>query len=544
MQARRAFAAGIFVLVLVTASRAAAPDAGLIRADDMREWLSYIASDELDGRGSYAPGLGLAAAYIEDHLKAWQIAPAGDQGTYRQTVYVNEVKATSRSTVTVRVGSETRTFRDGDGVVIAPQAGGSRRFTIDRVEFAGYGLDAPAENHADFRGKDVRGALVVWLGADGPQNIDSQRARRVLDGRARHILEDLHANAALTEGVSSRPFTSGSDAEVVPDFVTAERLDKPVAPAATAGPAMLEFLLRGAQMQFAELKRRADARQPLPSFRLADVSVTFSIDVTYEIVRTHQTTNVIGVVRGSDPVLADSYVAFGAHYDHVGAAQPGTGGAAQPPMFGRATADVATDRVWNGADDDGSGTVALMSIARAFAEGERPRRSLLLVWHAGEEIGVHGSHYFVDHPTVPVDRIVAQLNIDMVGRNRDDKPSESDTLYLVGSDRISSELDDISRQANRGLTAPLFLNDEMNDPSDPEQLYYRSDHYSYAAEGIPVIFFTTGLHPDYHTNTDDVSRILFDKLTRVTELVYRTGALLADLDHAPVRDNRGPKRSR
>jgi len=142
---------------------------------------------------------------------------------------------------------------------------------------------------------------------------------------------------------------------------------------------------------------------------------------------------------------------------------------------------------------------------------------------------------------VPLENVVAQLNIDMIGRNRDDKPSESNTVYLVGSDRISSELDAVSRAANAALTPPLTFNYELNDPSDPEQLYFRSDHYSYAAKGIPVIFFTTALHPDYHMNTDEVSRIEFGKLARVAQLIFETGWRLANLDHPPVRDNKGAR---
>jgi hypothetical protein len=129
----------------------------------------------------------------------------------------------------------------------------------------------------------------------------------------------------------------------------------------------------------------------------------------------------------------------------------------------------------------------------------------------------------------------------MIGRNRNDQPAESNNVYLVGSDRISSELHEISQAANRGLDTPMKLDFELNDPADPEQLYYRSDHYSYALKGIPVIFFTTGLHPDYHANTDDVSKILFDKAARVTQLIYETGMRIANLDHAPVRDWRGPR---
>jgi Zn-dependent M28 family amino/carboxypeptidase len=152
-----------------------------------------------------------------------------------------------------------------------------------------------------------------------------------------------------------------------------------------------------------------------------------------------------------------------------------------------------------------------------------------------------GSRYFVDYPTVPLGQIVAHLNADMVGRNRDDQGSETDTVYLVGSDRISTELHEISRQANHALPAPLTLDYEMNDPADLEQLYFRSDHYSYASRGIPVIFFTTGLHPDYHANTDHASKIEYEKLVRIAQLVYETGARVAELDYQPVRDNRGPR---
>ena len=155
---------------------------------------------------------------------------------------------------------------------------------------------------------------------------------------------------------------------------------------------------------------------------------------------------------------------------------------------------------------------------------------------------IQGSSYSAS--PLPMERIVAQLNIDMIGRNRDDKASESNTVYLVGSDRISTELHNLNRAANAALPMPLALDYEFNDPADPEQLYYRSDHYSYAAKGVPVIFFTTGLHPDYHANTDEVSKIEFDKMTRVVRLVYETGWRLANLDHAPVRDNLGARSGR
>jgi Zn-dependent M28 family amino/carboxypeptidase len=292
----------------------------------------------------------------------------------------------------------------------------------------------------------------------------------------------------------------------------------------------------------------ADAQEPLPKFVLDGVTLTFNIDADYEVVRTQLAKNVVGIVEGSDPQLKATYVAFGAHYDHVGYAEgevtQGANGPRRAGARGRVTDGAVADRIWNGADDDGSGVVSLMALAKAFAEGPRPKRSLLFVWHTGEESGLWGSRYFADYPTIPMDRIVTQLNIDMIGRNRDDKSSESNTVYPVGSDRISSELHAILEAANRSAPKPLTLNYEMNDPADLEQVYYRSDHYSYAAKGIPIIFFTTGLHPDYHANTDEVSKIEFDKMTRIVQLIYDVGARVANLDHAPARDNKGPRAGR
>jgi Zn-dependent M28 family amino/carboxypeptidase len=185
--------------------------------------------------------------------------------------------------------------------------------------------------------------------------------------------------------------------------------------------------------------------------------------------------------------------------------------------------------------------VALMALARTFARGPKPKRSLLFVWHTAEEGGLLGSRYNADYPVVPNDRIVAALNLDMVGRNRCDDPSQRDTVYLVGADRISTELHNMSEDANASLPVPMTLDYELNDPADPESLYTRSDHYSYAAKGIPVIFYTTGLHRDYHYVTDEVEKIDFGKLARVTELVYVTGRRLADAERAPARDNKGPR---
>jgi len=136
---------------------------------------------------------------------------------------------------------------------------------------------------------------------------------------------------------------------------------------------------------------------------------------------------------------------------------------------------------------------------------------------------------------------VAQVNIDMIGRNNGDKDEESNTVYPVGSDRISTEFHNLTVEANNGLATPLKLNFEMNDPADPEQVYYRSDHYSYAAKGVPIIFLTTGMHRDYHANTDSAEKINYEKMARIAQYAYEIGQRTANLDHAPARDNRGPR---
>jgi Peptidase family M28 len=569
-------AAALAVMLAIAPSQAAPkPASASIDVRDLRNWLTYIASDDLQGRAVFGTGIGLAASYIEDHLRQWGVKPGGDRGSYLQTVQVVGVKATSHSTVTVEVAGERRTFADGEGITFPRNVGAKQQRRINRVEFVGYGLDLPAAGQQDYRGKDVAGAAVVWLGAGGPASVDQSRFR-ILNNRNRYATEDRGAAAVIGAGPAPRPGRgrgtnatqgtgrageagqagqagqaggaggagrAGQNAQ--PDFTTTERLDHVLPPTGSANDAFFEFLFSHAPTKYPELKRLVDAKQPLPTFRLDDVTLTFDINTDYEPIRTQLAQNVVGIVEGTDPQLKSTYVAFGAHLDHIGYADgeltrtaDGVRRAGAPGVVTPGTED---DRIWNGADDDGSGVVTLMAMAKAFALGPRPKRSVVFVWHTGEERGRWGSLYFVDHPTVDLDRIVAQLNIDMVGRNRNDRSSDANTLYVVGSDRISSELDAILQLANGTLTKPMKLDYEFNDPSDPESVYTRSDHYSYASRGIPVVFFTDGLHADYHANTDEVSKIEFDKMARIGELIYATGWRVANLDHAPVRDRKGPR---
>ena len=317
-------------------------------------------------------------------------------------------------------------------------------------------------------------------------------------------------------------------------------------PAVTASDAFFEFLFSKAPSRYDELKRRAEAREPLPSFRLDGVTLTFNVDADYDVVRTQLTQNVVGDRRGQRSELKDTYVAFGAHYDHVGYAEgepadgrrPAAPGRVTPRRSRRSHLERRRRRRFGHRGADGAG-------ARRSRDGPRPKRSLLFVWHAGEERGLLGFALLrrppdgADRP----DRRAAEHRHDRPEPRRQRRARRTRSTWSAPIASAASCTRSTATPTARCDT-PLTLDYEMNDPADLEQLYYRSDHYSYAAKGIPIIFFTTGLHPDYHANTDEVSKIEFDKMTRVTQLVYETGARLANLDHAPARDNTGPARGK
>jgi Zn-dependent M28 family amino/carboxypeptidase len=287
-------------------------------------------------------------------------------------------------------------------------------------------------------------------------------------------------------------------------------------------------------------KEKTDARAimtsfpggtPVKPFELtADKRITFTVKTTSETLASQ---NVVGVIEGSDPVLKGEYVALGAHYDHSGTAT------SAPP---------GTDAIFNGADDDGTGTVALLAIAESLSKApRRPRRSAIFVWHMGEERGLWGSRYFTTFPTVPIDKIVAQLNIDMIGRSKaegDTNPRDKDLsgpneLYVIGSKMMSTELGELSEAVNNQYLK-LSFNYKYDDPKDPERFFYRSDHIEYARKNIPIIFYFTGVHADYHQLSDDVSRIDFPKFEKVTRTVYMTLWEIAEMKARPRVDKELP----
>jgi hypothetical protein len=555
MRARRLLVPVLFLALLSAGAGAqqapaARGGAASITEADLKTWLTYLASDELQGRATYTEGLGLAAGYIAAHLSQWGVKPAGDNGTYLQTVKVLGVRTNSNASVTVDVNGERRTFKDGEGITFPRQMGGKQTINGSRIAFVGYGLEIPAAELDDYAEGDPKGKVVVYLGPQGPSNLP-QGSGRLLSARARNAVEK-GAIAVLgpqlpfggrSRGAQSQAPAPGRGATPAApagqsrggrgappdngDFTTVQQYDRIVTPQLAAQDEFFEFLFSGSDVKYAELKEKAANREPLPRFELRGVRMTINVDAEYQVVRTRLTNNVVGIVEGTDPQLKDTYVAYGAHYDHTGF---------------RETARPGEDMINNGADDDGSGTVAIMSIARAFAQGPKPKRSILLVWHAGEESGLLGSRYMADHPVVgDIDKIVTQLNMDMVGRNASDDPANANMVHVVGADRISTELHNINEEANRSLPEPLTLDYTLNDPADPQSIYTRSDHYSYASKGVPIAFYFTGLHADYHRPSDTVDKILFDKIRRVAQLAYETGRRIANSEKAPAKDNVGPR---
>jgi Zn-dependent M28 family amino/carboxypeptidase len=202
------------------------------------------------------------------------------------------------------------------------------------------------------------------------------------------------------------------------------------------------------------------------------------------------------------------------------------------------------DGIYNGADDDGSGTVAIMTIAKALATApQRPQRSILFVWHAGEEKGLWGARYFTNNPTVPINKIVTQLNIDMIGRSKsvgdtnatNEELSGANEVYVVGSKKMSKQLGELSEKVNNGYLN-LSFNYRYDDPADPSRIFFRSDHIAYAIKDIPIIFYFTGVHEDYHQPSDSADKIDYEKMEKITRTVFITAWEVANLANRPEVD--------
>ena len=311
--------------------------------------------------------------------------------------------------------------------------------------------------------------------------------------------------------------------------------------------------------------------QPVENLQVGATGRPMTIDVRFKT-EPSPARNVVAILPGSDPVLRNQYVAIGAHNDHVGTARVGfdhdsvkafmtvvrPNGADSPPRPPteaeaariqairdslRRVRPSKRDSIFNGADDDGSGSVGLLEVAETFARSsEKPKRSILFVWHTGEELGLWGAAHFTDHPTVPRDSIVTQLNIDMIGRGgeKDIQNGGPGYLQLIGSRRLSTELGNLVEAVNTETKAGFTFDYQFDADGHPSNFYCRSDHYMYARYGIPIVFLTTGSHMDYHQITDEPQYIDYEKLRRVSQFVHDIAVRVANLDHRVVVDKPKP----
>jgi hypothetical protein len=484
-----------------------------ITPGELRMHLQFLTSEELGGRYTLSPNFAVAARYLASHLEGYGFKGAGERGDFLQTFQVISSKPdAAKSSLEVSDGKKTTSYHFGDFYIATSSSSGEAQ---GQIVFVGAGISSPAQKLDDYSGLDVKGKIVLMApgipsGVDAShlaENEQGEGAARahgavgVLQIPSQRMME-LMKNKSFQERVATRETVR-----------LAKNADGKL-PVLLLNPNLTEAFLSECGLDLKSIYEAVGRKE-----RISPRKTNFSAKMAVVLQVTRSTTqNVAAVLEGSDPKLKQEYVVFSAHYDHL---KTGPGG-----------------EIYPGADDDGSGTTAVLTIAHAMSL-ERPKRSVLVMFHAGEELGLLGSEYNTDYsPVVPMDKLVADLNIDMIGRSKpagdremeDEHLTDANTVYLVGSNRISQELHQLSEETNAQFQK-MKLDYYYNDPTNPERIYFRSDHWNYAKHGVPIIFYFDGTHVDYHRPTDTLNKIDFAKMTKITRLVFETGWRIANLDH-------------
>ncbi|HEX6046067.1 MAG TPA: M20/M25/M40 family metallo-hydrolase [Pyrinomonadaceae bacterium] len=492
-----------------------------ISADQMRAYLTFIASDEMEGRDTPSRGLDTTAKFLAMNLSRWGFKQAGDDGTFFQRIELKRERADGGQTKVEYNGRALTTGTD-----FLPAGPGN---VSGKLVYAGNGWLIKSKEMDAYKDIDPKGRIAVIFGTPGalPRGV-SRADLRALGQDAMNPLDYARSKGVaglifvadyqfLANWQSNRQRTMERGATVVAKFQRQGQAPA-MLPSIIVSPEIANSLLVGEKSPATAIFNAMNDGTLPASFLMNDQkTVSLNIGSTTESIPTQ---NVVAVWEGSDPVLKSEYVAIGAHYDHVG-----TG--CRP---------VANDRICNGADDDGSGTTGMLAMAEALAKAPtRPKRSILFVWHCGEEKGLWGSRYFTEYPTVPLNAIVAQLNMDMIGRSR--KPGDTnsrnnsltgpDAVYVIGSTMMSTELGELVNTVNKSYLN-LTFDTKYDDPKDPNRFFYRSDHYNYARKGIPIIFFFDGEHEDYHGVGDTADKIDYAKMEKIARTVYMTAWEIAN----------------
>lgn len=492
-----------------------------IRSIDLSRHLHIIASDSFLGRETGQPGQKLAADYISKQFASFDIQPIEKadllNGYYQQ--FPLELQSPEGAVLTLggvdyRFLDDFYYFQTFEDVVLE----------VADVVFVGYGIEE--ERYNDYEGLDVDGKVLlafsgeptdkkgrsIITGSKEPSEwtVNWRLKRTIAEGKKAAALiilsDDYEGNLARLKHHVEKPRIK----LVVEDDTTKS---KSIA-TFYASPRMSERFFEGLGRKGVERKlKNKIRRKKRPMSTTLDIALTIKVDRELNKMSSE---NVLGFIEGTDK--KEEVLIITAHYDHLG---------------------VKENEIFNGADDDGSGTVALIEMAEAFAlarsQGHGPRRSVLFMPVSGEEKGLLGSEYYVTNPVFPLENTIANLNIDMIGRVDSQHMGNANYVYLIGADKLSSELHAISSKCNSNFTR-LDLDYTYNDPEDPNRFYYRSDHYNFAKHNIPVIFYFTGVHEDYHKSTDTVDKIDFAKMEKITKLVFFTAWALANREERIVVD--------
>ncbi|MFD2583218.1 M28 family peptidase [Pedobacter vanadiisoli] len=501
-----------------------------INPDNAYKHLSVLASDEYEGRETGTKGAWMAADYIRDYFKSIGLKGPVDGGYFQKINLVNVTLKESHVTVNGQPKEYQKDY------VVSPSLISDNGFTFstDQIVFIGYGIKKDSYN--DFAGTDIKGKVVMMFNGGDPTlkpgtRIDRKAYRDMLESRAKYFAENnVKAIILIDPGVDritedSKQFQNKGRV-IVKTNAAIEAQKQNDIPRISISVALANDLLKSNNTTVADLQKKI-TESVTPASQIVNVPFSASAAKNEVPVRCE---NVLGYLEGSDPVLKKEVLILTGHYDHIGLE----------------TNPNAKDKVNNGADDDGSGTTGVLLMAKAFTDakkaGKGPKRSILFMTVVGEEKGLWGSEWYSEHPVFPVANTIADLNTDMIGRTGEEylgKPDSANYIYSVGSKMLSSDLANISEQVNATYTK-MKLDYKYDDPKDPEQIYYRSDHYNFAKLGIPIIFYYDGmLQQDYHKPGDEVSKINFPLLAKRAKLTYFTAWELANRAKRPVVDMDG-----
>jgi len=496
-----------------------------VNKDRAYQHLSVLASDEYEGRETGKKGAWMAADYIKKQFKSFGlVGPVkGSKDPYLQPVGISSKKLVDLSLV---VGSQTKENLKDYYVLAQTTPATGFDVKASSVIFAGYGLSK--DNFNEYAGIDVAGKVVLIFATGDPtakapepgaprraqSSVGSQQAKikYLVDNKAAGVLVINERVDNLND--ATKAFLTAGSADLKRTDANENTNTLPVI---TIGTAVANQLLATANTNLADVKKKI-AETLKPATTVLNVPVSFSGKLVQEDIKAD---NVLGFLEGSDPKLKDEVLVVTGHYDHIGLVEDAN----------------ATDKVNNGADDDGSGTTGVLMLAEAFSKakkaGKGPKRSILFMTVCGEEKGLWGSEWYSEHPVFPLANTITNLNIDMIGRGDDSRPGDNNFVYIIGSNMLSDDLDKIGKKANADYVN-IILDEKYNNRTDPNRFYYRSDHYNFAKHGIPVIFYFNGVHKDYHQPGDEVSKIDFPMLAKRAQLVYFTAWELANAPKRPV----------